>query len=91
MSRGTLILLAAVSIAYAAVTRLVDPRPIEQAVLLGLAVSLVASVVNLAVALVLLRAARRNDSITLEANAHHLLTDVWTSVGVLVGVALVAG
>ena len=86
---GTLILLAAVSIAYAAVTRLVDPRPIEQAGL-GLAVSLVASVVNLAVALVLLRAARRNDSITLEANAHHLLTDVWTSVGVLVGVALVA-
>jgi cation diffusion facilitator family transporter len=86
---GTLIVLAAVSIAYAAVLRFVDPRPIEQAGL-GLAVSLCASIVNLGVALVLLRAARRHDSITLEANAHHLLTDVWTSVGVLVGVALVA-
>ena len=45
---------------------------------------------NLAVALVLLKAARRHESITLEANAHHLLTDVWTSIGVLGGVGLVA-
>jgi cation diffusion facilitator family transporter len=86
---GTLILLAAVSIAYAALGRLFDPRPIEQAGL-GLAVSLAASLVNLGVALALLRAARRHESITLEANAHHLLTDVWTSAGVLAGVGLVA-
>jgi cation diffusion facilitator family transporter len=86
---GTLILLAAVSIAYAAVGRLFDPQPIEQAGM-GLAVSFAASLVNFGVALVLLKAARRHESITLEANAHHLLTDVWTSVGVLGGVALVA-
>jgi len=49
-----------------------------------------ASVINLIVALVLLRAGRRNDSVTLSANAHHLLTDVWTSVGVIVGVMAVA-
>jgi cation diffusion facilitator family transporter len=86
---GTLIVLAAASIAYAAVARLLEPRAIEQAGI-GLAVSMSASVVNLAVALVILRAARRHDSITLAANAHHLLTDVWTSAGVLAGVGLVA-
>jgi cation diffusion facilitator family transporter len=86
---GTLILLAAASIAWAATTRFLHPQPIEQ-VGLGLAVSVAASIVNLGVALVLLRAGRTHESITLTANAHHLLTDVWTSVGVLVGVALVA-
>ena len=86
---GTLILLAAISIAVAAVERLVHPRPLEQ-VGLGLGVSFVASLVNLGVALVLMRAARLHDSVTLEANAHHLLTDVWTSGGVIVGVGVVA-
>lgn len=86
---GTLILLAAVSIAVTAIQRLFNPRSIEQ-VGLGLAVSVAASAVNLGVAVVLLRAGRRHHSITLEANAHHLLTDVWTSVGVLAGVGLVA-
>jgi cation diffusion facilitator family transporter len=86
---GTLILVAAVSIGVTAVQRLITPRPLE-AISLGLAISVVASLVNLAVALVLLRAARKYDSITLEANAHHLLTDVWTSVGVVVGVGAVA-
>jgi cation diffusion facilitator family transporter len=86
---GTLILIAAGSIGWTAVGRLLAPRPLEQAGL-GLAVSFVASLVNLAVALVILRAARRHESITLEANAHHLLTDVWTSVGVIGGVGLVA-
>ncbi len=85
---GTLILLAAMSIAYAATGRLVAPKPLEQ-VGLGLAVSVLASLVNLAVALVLLRVGRKRNSITLEANAQHLLTDVWTSVGVVVGVAAV--
>ena len=86
---GTLILLAALSIGVTAFERLITPRPIEQ-IGLGLTVSVVASLVNLGVALVLLRIARRHDSITLEANARHLMTDVWTSAGVLVGVGAVA-
>jgi cation diffusion facilitator family transporter len=86
---GGLILVAAVSIAIAAVQRLITPRPLE-AVGMGLAVSVVASLINLAVALLLLRVGRKYSSITLEANAYHLLTDVWTSVGVLVGVGVVA-
>ena len=86
---GSLIVIAAVSIAVAAVDRLLHPRALQQ-VGLGLAVSVVASLVNLGVALVLLRAARVNRSVTLQANAHHLLTDVWTSAGVLVGVGAVA-
>jgi cation diffusion facilitator family transporter len=86
---GLLILLAAASIALAAVQRLIHPREIDQ-LNLGLAVSVSASFINLAVALVLLRAGRQRESITLEANAHHLLTDVWTSAGVVVGLGLVA-
>jgi cation diffusion facilitator family transporter len=86
---GGLILVAAAGITVAAVQRLLAPRPLE-AVGLGLAISLLASFVNLGVALLLLRVGRRNNSITLEANAHHLLTDVWTSGGVLAGVGLVA-
>jgi cation diffusion facilitator family transporter len=85
---GALILLAAASIGFAAVQRLIEPKPLEK-VGLGLAVSLVAALVNLVVALVLRRAGRRHGSITLEADAHHLLTDVWTSVGVFAGVGLV--
>ena len=86
---GTLILLAAGTIAYAAVTRLLHPKPLEQ-IGVGLAVSAAASAVNLVVALILLRVGRRRNSITLEANAHHLLTDVWTSVGVVVAIGAVA-
>ena len=86
---GTLILIAAVSIVIAAIPRLITPKPLEQ-VGLGLGISVAASLVNLIVALILLRAGRRHNSITLEANARHLLTDVWTSVGVLVGVGAVA-
>ena len=86
---GVLILLAAVSIGVAAVHRLVDPRPLEQ-VGIGLAVAVVASAVNFSVARVLLHVGRKNDSITLEADAHHLMTDVWTSVAVIVGVGAVA-
>jgi cation diffusion facilitator family transporter len=86
---GGLILVAAVGIVVVAIQRLLAPRPLEE-IGLGLAVSIVASLINLGVALLLLRAGRRHNSITLEANAHHLLTDVWTSAGVLAGVALVA-
>jgi len=81
---GSLILVAAVSIAAAAIQRLFHPQELAQ-VGLGLFVSALSSVVNLGVALLLLRVGRAERSITLEANAHHLLTDVWTSVGVLVG------
>jgi cation diffusion facilitator family transporter len=85
---GGLILVAAISIAVAAVMRLITPKPLEE-LGVGLAVSLAASVVNLVVALLILRAGRKHNSITLEANAKHLLTDVWTSVGVVAGIALV--
>jgi cation diffusion facilitator family transporter len=86
---GTLIMIAAAGIVITAVGRLITPKPLEQ-IGLGLAVSSAASLVNLTVAIILLHASRRHQSITLKANAHHLLTDVWTSVGVLVGVAAVA-
>lgn len=86
---GTLILLAAGSIAYTAALRLLHPKPLEQ-IGAGLAVSVAASLVNLGVALVILRAGKRRNSITLEANAHHLLTDVWTSVGVVAAIGAVA-
>jgi cation diffusion facilitator family transporter len=85
---GTLILLAAVSIGWAAVGRLLSPKPLE-AIGAGLLVAAAASLVNLGVALLLLRVARRHESITLEANARHLLTDVWSSAGVVVGVGTV--
>lgn len=86
---GFLIALAAVSIAFTAIGRLLNPQPLE-AVGIGLLVSVAASVVNLVVARLLLRAGREHRSITLEADAHHLMTDVWTSVGVILGVSLVA-
>lgn len=86
---GMLILVAALSIALAAFPRLITPREIEQ-VGWGLGVSVAASLINLFVAFVLLDASKRYHSITLEANANHLMTDVWTSAGVLVGVGVVA-
>ena len=86
---GFLILLAALSIGYAAITRLLDPQPLE-AVGVGLVVSVVASIINFATAAVLMRVGKKHNSITLEADAHHLMTDVWTSVGVIAGVGLVA-
>jgi cation diffusion facilitator family transporter len=85
---GFLILLAAVGIAYTAIERLLNPQPLE-AVGIGLAVSVIASIINLATSRILMDVGRKYKSITLEADAHHLLTDVWTSVGVIVGVGLV--
>jgi cation diffusion facilitator family transporter len=87
---GVLIVIAAISIARAAWERLLNPQPVEQAAL-GLTVSVVASLVNLVVvARILIRAARENNSIALDADGHHLMVDVWTSVGVIVGVAAAA-
>ncbi len=86
---GTLILIAAVSIGITAVHRLLDPRPLEQ-IGIGLGVSVIASLVNLFVGIILARAGKKYRSITLEADAQHLMTDVWTSAGVIVGVGAVA-
>jgi len=85
---GLLIVFAALSIIWVAVDRLWNPQPLES-VGIGLAVSVVASIVNLLVARTLLKVGREHHSIVLEADAHHLMTDVWTSAGVLVGVGLV--
>ncbi len=86
---GGLILIAAAAISWAAVDRLLHPQPIE-AVGVGLAVSMAATGINFAVARLLSSAAARYRSIALEADAHHLMTDVWTSVGVVVAVIAVA-
>ena len=86
---GILILVAAAAIGFAAVRRILDPQVIEQTGP-GLIVSTVASAINLVVARILLKAGRAHNSITLEADARHLMTDVWTSVGVIAGVAGVA-
>lgn len=86
---GALILVAAVGILVAAARRLVEPQPIH-APALGLGITALAALLNLGVARVLLRAGRRHESITLEADAHHLLADVWTSLGVILGVAAAA-
>jgi cation diffusion facilitator family transporter len=86
---GMLILIAALSIGVTAIPRLITPKPLEQ-IGLGLAISVGASFVNLFVALVLSRAGKKYHSITLEADSKHLMTDVWTSAGVLVGVGAVA-
>ncbi len=85
---GFLIAVAAVLIAWQAVARLIAPQPLE-AVGVGLAVSVVASAVNLLTARTLMGVGRRYRSITLEADAQHLMTDVITSIGVIVGVGLV--
>ncbi len=85
---GGLILLASALIVMRAAPRLIHPAPIEQ-LGLGLAISVLAALINLGVALALLRAGKEFDSITLEADARHLLTDVWTTFGVVVGLGLV--
>jgi len=85
---GGMILLAAVGIIISAIPRLINPVPLEQ-VGEGLAISVIASLINLGVAQVLMQAGRRYNSITLEADARHLMTDVWTTVGVLIGIGLV--
>jgi cation diffusion facilitator family transporter len=82
---GFMIFVAAVVIIVSAVQRFLSPRELEN-VGLGLVVSVVASVINGAVALVLIRAGRAHRSITLTADGRHLMTDVWTSAGVVVGV-----
>jgi len=86
---GALIIVAAAAIAYAAVERLLHPVAISLGIA-GPLLSGIASAINFAAALWILKGARRHRSITLEADAKHLLTDVWTSVGVLAGFVVVA-
>src|SRR4051794_1697200 len=88
-AEGLMIFVAAAVILVTAVQRFLHPVALES-VGIGLAVSTLASVINGAVALVLLRVGRAYRSPTLVADGRHLLTDVWTSAGVLVGVGLVA-
>lgn len=86
---GVMIAIAAALIIYTAVERLLNPRELES-VGIGLLISVVASILNGVVAFLLIRAGREHRSITLEADGKHLLTDVWTTAGVILGVALVA-
>jgi cation diffusion facilitator family transporter len=85
---GTLILVAAVSIVVAAWRRLFEPQPIEH-LSYGLVIALAAAAMNYATARVMLRAAKAHDSIVLEADAKHLLTDVWTSAVIVAGLLVV--
>jgi cation diffusion facilitator family transporter len=85
---GALIFVAAGGIIWTALPRLIAPQPLEQ-IGFGVALSILASLANAGCAFLLLRAARAHRSITLEADARHLMTDVWTTGGVIVGVVLV--
>jgi cation diffusion facilitator family transporter len=86
---GALIFVASGAIIYSAIPRLMYPQELEQ-VSMGLVLSVLAALANAGCAWVMLRAARAHRSITLEADAKHLLTDVWTTIGVFIGVVLVA-
>ncbi len=88
-AEGGLIALAAIAIIITAIERLIDPQPLSR-LSLGLGLSAGASLINLFVGWILIRIGKRHHSIALEADGHHLITDVWTSVGVLLGVGLVA-
>jgi len=88
-AEGGLIALAALAIAITAIQRLLEPQPISR-LGFGLALSSLASLINFGVAQVLIRTGRKRKSIALEADGQHLMTDVWTSIGVLIGVSLVA-
>lgn len=85
---GTLISLAAVGIVIAAVDRILVPQPVTN-IGPGLVISLVAALINLGVGLTLVRVGRETDSIVLEADGHHLMTDVWTSAGVITAIGVV--
>ena len=86
---GVLILAAAIAILWAAAHRLLDPQPLES-LGVGLALSIVSSAINAALAFAMLRKAREVRSMALEGDARHLFTDVWTSVGVVVGLGAVS-
>jgi len=85
---GTLILLAALSIIWSAIPRLFHPKPLEN-INIGLLFSVGASLINLVVAVVLIKNGKKSNSIVLEADGKHLMTDVWTSAGVIAAILIV--
>ena len=85
---GALIVVAAVAIVWSATHRLLEPQPLER-LGPGILVAFLAGAANFATARVMLRVARQHDSITIEADAKHLLADVWTSAGILAGLCVV--
>jgi cation diffusion facilitator family transporter len=85
---GVLIVLAAIGIVYAAINRIYHPQPLEE-LNLGMMLSIVATLINLVTARILLHYGRKHNSITLEADSRHLMTDVWTTVGIIIGIILV--
>jgi cation diffusion facilitator family transporter len=85
---GALILVAAVAIVGSAAHRLIEPQPLER-LGLGLVIAFIAGAANFATARVMLKVARQHDSITIEADAKHLLTDAWTSAAILAGLVAV--
>lgn len=85
---GILILIAALSITVAAVNRILNPKNLDQ-ISIGIFISIFASIINLVVGLVLIKNGKKHHSITLKADGQHLLTDVWTSAGVIIAIALV--
>ena len=88
LAEGLMIMVAAATIAYAAIDRLLNPAELDK-LGIGIAISVVASLINLGVALLLGAVGRRERSIALQADSKHLLTDVWTTAGVVTAVALV--
>ena len=87
-AEGVMILLAAVSIMVTAWERLSHPQPLQQ-LDIGIAISVFASIINLIAALILIHAGKKNNSITLESDGKHLMTDVWTTVGILIGIGII--
>ncbi len=87
-AEGALILVAAFSIIWSAINRIINPRPLEN-INTGLLFSFLASLVNLSVGIILIKNGKKNKSLLLEADGRHLMTDVWTSVGVILGIIVV--
>jgi len=87
-AEGALILIAAGAIIFSAVSRLLHPAPLDN-LGIGAAIALAASAINFGVSRIMLRVAHQEDSIALEADAHHLMTDVWTSIGVVAAILVV--
>lgn len=87
-AEGVMILLAAISIGYTAWERLWNPQSLQQ-LDIGIAISVLASIINLIVAQILIRAGKKYHSITLESDGKHLMTDVWTTIGILTGIGII--
>jgi cation diffusion facilitator family transporter len=88
LTEGLLIVLAAIGIIYAAINRMYHPQPLEE-LGLGMALSVIATLINLVTSRIMLHHGKKHNSITLEADAHHLMTDVWTTVGIIIGIFMV--